>query len=100
MAAARGYEIVREYSDKLSGTKCKRPGLDALLSDAQRHRFAELFDDAVARYGLADHSEECYGVQPGMSMHALHCSFAYSPLASFRIGMSGSASFQRVRKSL
>lgn len=39
MAAARGYEIVREYSDKLSGTKSKRPGLDALLSDAQRHRF-------------------------------------------------------------
>ena len=25
MAAARGYEIVREYSDKLSGTKSKRP---------------------------------------------------------------------------
>ena len=37
MAAARGYEIGREY-DKLSGTKSKRPGLDALLSDAQRHR--------------------------------------------------------------
>jgi hypothetical protein len=29
-----------------------------------------------------------------------HCSFAYSALASFRMGMSGSASFQRVRKSL
>jgi hypothetical protein len=28
----------------------------------------------------------------------LHCSFAYSALASFRMGMSGSASFQRVRK--
>jgi len=39
MAAARGYEIVREYSDKLSGTKSKRPGLDAPLSDAQWHRF-------------------------------------------------------------
>ena len=39
MAAARGYEIVHEYSDKLSGTKSKRPGLDALLSDAQRRRF-------------------------------------------------------------
>ena len=39
MAAARGFEIVREYSDKLSGTKSKHPGLDALLSDAQRHRF-------------------------------------------------------------
>jgi hypothetical protein len=29
-----------------------------------------------------------------------YCSFAYSVLACFRIGMSGSASFQRVRKSL
>ncbi len=39
MATARGYEIVHEYSDRLSGTKSKRPGLDALLSDAQRRRF-------------------------------------------------------------
>ena len=29
-----------------------------------------------------------------------YCSFAYSALASFRIGMLGSASFQRARKSL
>jgi hypothetical protein len=29
-----------------------------------------------------------------------HCSFAYSALACLRMGMSGSASFQRVRKSL
>ena len=28
-----------------------------------------------------------------------YCNFAYSALASFRMGMSGSASFQRVRKS-
>ena len=30
----------------------------------------------------------------------LYCSFAYSALACFRMGMSGSASFQIVRKSL
>ena len=29
-----------------------------------------------------------------------YCSFAYSAFASFRMGMSGSASFQSVRKSL
>ena len=29
-----------------------------------------------------------------------HCSLAYSALACFRIGISGSASFHRVRKSL
>ena len=39
MAAQRGYEIVREYSDKISGTRAKRPGLDELLHDARRGRF-------------------------------------------------------------
>jgi hypothetical protein len=29
-----------------------------------------------------------------------YCNFAYSTLASFRMGMSGSASFQRVTESL
>lgn len=36
MAAQRGYEIVREYTDKISGTRAKRPGLDELLHDARR----------------------------------------------------------------
>ena len=35
----RGYEIVSEYSDKISGAKQKRPGLDQLLADAGRHKF-------------------------------------------------------------
>ena len=39
LAAARGYEIVGEYSDTISGTKAKRPGLDKLMSDARRGRF-------------------------------------------------------------
>jgi DNA invertase Pin-like site-specific DNA recombinase len=39
MAKLRGYEIVCEYSDKISGAKQKRPGLDQLLSDARRHKF-------------------------------------------------------------
>jgi DNA invertase Pin-like site-specific DNA recombinase len=43
MAKARGYEIVREYSDVISGTKAKRPGLDALVADARRHRFEAVF---------------------------------------------------------
>ena len=51
MAAARGYEIVREYSDKLSGTKSRRPGLDALFSDAQRHRFDVVMVWAFDRMG-------------------------------------------------
>jgi DNA invertase Pin-like site-specific DNA recombinase len=39
MAQQRGYEIVREYQDKISGTKAKRPGLDELLHDSRRGRF-------------------------------------------------------------
>jgi DNA invertase Pin-like site-specific DNA recombinase len=39
MASQRGYEIVREYTDKISGTKARRPGLDELMRDARRGRF-------------------------------------------------------------
>src|SRR4051812_48055290 len=38
LAAQRGYEIVAEYVDRISGAKAKRPGLDQLLSDARRGR--------------------------------------------------------------
>jgi DNA invertase Pin-like site-specific DNA recombinase len=39
MAKQRGYEIVSEYTDVISGAKAKRPGLDQLMADAHRHRF-------------------------------------------------------------
>ena len=39
MAKQRGYEIVHEFSDTISGSKAKRPGLDALMADARRHKF-------------------------------------------------------------
>ena len=39
LAAARGYEIVGQYSDTISGSKAKRPVLDQLMSDARRGRF-------------------------------------------------------------
>ena len=39
LAKARGYEVVGEYTDVISGAKAKRPGLDKLMSDAQRGRF-------------------------------------------------------------
>ena len=38
-AKQRGFEIVGEYTDVISGAKSKRPGLDRLMSDARRHRF-------------------------------------------------------------
>ena len=39
LAAQRGFEIVHEYTDKISGTKARRPGLDQLLADARRGQF-------------------------------------------------------------
>jgi DNA invertase Pin-like site-specific DNA recombinase len=39
LAAARGYQIVGEYTDTISGAKAKRPGLDKLMSDARRGAF-------------------------------------------------------------
>jgi DNA invertase Pin-like site-specific DNA recombinase len=39
MAAQRGYTIVKEYTDKISGLKAKRPGLDAIMADARRGQF-------------------------------------------------------------
>jgi DNA invertase Pin-like site-specific DNA recombinase len=39
LAAQRGFDIVNEYTDKISGAKAKRPGLDQLLANARRGKF-------------------------------------------------------------
>jgi len=39
LAAQRNFEIVHEYTDRISGAKAKRPGLDQLLADARRGKF-------------------------------------------------------------
>ena len=39
LAGQRSFEIVHEYTDKISGAKARRPGLDQLLSDARRGEF-------------------------------------------------------------
>ncbi len=39
LASQRGFQIIEEYTDKISGTKAKRPGLDQLMRDAHRGRF-------------------------------------------------------------
>ncbi len=39
-AQQRGYEVVAEYTDVgVSGTKARRPGLDAMLKDARKRKF-------------------------------------------------------------
>jgi len=52
MAAQRGYEIVHEYTDRISGAKARRPGLDELMHDARRGRFDVVLvwaSDRIAR---------------------------------------------------
>jgi len=52
LSKQHGCEIVREYTDVISGSKAKRPGLDQLMADARRHRFDVVFVvafDRVAR---------------------------------------------------
>ena len=39
LAAQRGFEVVGEYTDQISGAKAKRPGLDQLLADCRRGHF-------------------------------------------------------------
>ena len=52
MAAQRGYEIVKEYTDRISGVKARRPGLDQMMRDARRSRFDVVLvwaSDRIAR---------------------------------------------------
>jgi len=52
MASQRGYEIVQEYTDRISGVKAKRPGLDQMMADARRGRFDVVLvwaSDRIAR---------------------------------------------------
>ena len=39
MAQQRGYQIVQEYTDTISGAKTRRPDLDAMMRDARRGYF-------------------------------------------------------------
>ena len=52
MAQQRGYQIVEEYTDRISGAKARRPGLDAMMRDARRGQFDVVLvwaSDRIAR---------------------------------------------------
>jgi DNA invertase Pin-like site-specific DNA recombinase len=50
LAAQRGFEVSREYCDRgVSGSKARRPGLDALMADARRGEFSVLLVAAFDR---------------------------------------------------
>jgi DNA invertase Pin-like site-specific DNA recombinase len=52
MAAQRGFEIVKEYTDRISGAKARRPGLDEQMPAARRGCFDVVLvwaSDRIAR---------------------------------------------------
>jgi len=52
LAAQRGYEVIKEYTDRISGAKARRPGLDELMRDAHRGSFDVVLvwaSDRIAR---------------------------------------------------
>jgi DNA invertase Pin-like site-specific DNA recombinase len=52
LAAQRGFQIVHEYTDRVSGARPRRPGLDQLMRDARRGQFDVVLvwaSDRIAR---------------------------------------------------
>lgn len=50
LAARRGFEVVHEYEDRgICGQKARRPGLDALMSDARHKKFSVVLVAAFDR---------------------------------------------------
>ena len=52
LASQRGLEIVQEYTDRISGAKARRPGLDQMMADARHGRFDVVMvwaSDRIAR---------------------------------------------------
>jgi DNA invertase Pin-like site-specific DNA recombinase len=50
LAAQRGFEVVHEYEDRgVCGQKARRPGLDAMMSDARRKKFSVVLVAAFDR---------------------------------------------------
>src|SRR6202166_3433184 len=50
LAAQRGLEVVQEYRDSgVSGKRARRPGLDALITDARRKKFSIVLVSAFDR---------------------------------------------------
>ena len=45
----KNYEVVKEYSDTMSGARSDRPGLQEMLTDAKEHRFEVLIVSKLDR---------------------------------------------------
>jgi DNA invertase Pin-like site-specific DNA recombinase len=63
MAQQRGYEIGQEYTDRISGAKARRPGLDEMMHDARRGQFDVVLvwaSDRIGSPGRSSTSSMCW----------------------------------------
>ena len=105
--ATYGTKELDFYAPPLAGV-WKSPTIASVKRDITRDHVLKAIEE-VDRNGIPpDARSTTYDLVHGQHRYAKcsrgarlvdYCSFAYSALASFRMGTSGSASFQRVRKS-
>jgi hypothetical protein len=93
-------DVVRQIVRQLDDYDPRTLSVDTTASrDLLKQLYQHLFPKSV-RHDLEALTKPHLSLQMTRARSAGYCSFAYSALACFRMGMSGSASFQSVRKSL
>jgi len=60
IASKRGCHVVREYTDRASGTKAKHPALDQLLADARKRNFDVIMVESLT--DVASSVKQCLSV--------------------------------------
>ncbi|NUN06654.1 MAG: recombinase family protein [Bdellovibrio sp.] len=100
-AEARGFDIVKEYSDfGVSGAKDRRPGLDELMKDARKRRFDLVLVWRLDRLGrntrhLLTLFEELEGLQISLVSHQEAIDLSSSLGRVIATIMSALAAFER-----
>ncbi len=93
LSAKRGYQIVGEYTDRTSGAKARRLGLDSLMKDARRRKFDLVFVAAFDRIARSTRhflqvldELESFGVEFASAREAIDTSGAMGRLFLTLIG--------------
>jgi DNA invertase Pin-like site-specific DNA recombinase len=60
MAAQRGFEVLKQYTDRIGGAKARRPALDDLLADARKRNFDVVMVESLT--DLAPSVQKCISV--------------------------------------
>lgn len=65
LASQRGYEVVKIYSDKISGAKARRPAWDSLLAEARKRSFDVIMVESLS--DVACSVKQCLSVLDQLS---------------------------------